>query len=86
VLRLKFELGVGFGALSAGIGILWLWYIGVGGWSVLVGEFLCIMFVGYGFYEGWSTHYTLAINRANLLEEIRIVPPAQARTDAAGQI
>jgi len=86
VLRLKFELGVAFGSLSAGIGILWFWYIGLGGWSVLVGEFLCISFAAYGFYEGWSTHYTLAINRANLLEEVRIVPPAQASTETTGRV
>lgn len=82
VLRLKFELGVGFGMLSAAIGILWLWHIGLGGGTVVVGEILCGLFAFYGFYEGWSTHNTLGINRANLLREIRIVPPArQAEAD-----
>jgi len=83
VLRLKFELGVGFGMLSAAGGILWLWRIGLGGGPVAVGEILCALFAFYGFYEGWSTHNTLGINRANLLEEIRIVPPAQAATTSA---
>jgi hypothetical protein len=86
VLRLKFELGVAFGSLSAGIGTLWLWRIGLSGWSVAVSESLCITFAAYGFYEGWSTHNTLAINRANLLQEIRIVPPGQASTETTGRI
>lgn len=76
MLRLKFELGVAFAMLSAGIGILWLWHIGLGWNLVAVGESLCALFAFYGFYEGWSTHYALATNRANLLEEIRIIPPA----------
>lgn len=75
VLRLKFELGVAFASLSASIGVLWLWHIGLGGTAVAVAELLCALFMAYGFYEGWSTHNALAINRANLLEEIRIVAP-----------
>lgn len=74
VLRLKFELGVGFGALSAALGILWLWHLGLNGSSAVTGEVLCGLSAFYGFYEGWSTHDALAINRENLLGEIRIVP------------
>lgn len=77
VLRLKFELGTGFAMLSAGVGILWLWEMGLDGKSVFVGELLCVAFAVYGFYEGWSTHHALALNRDNLLGEIRIVPPPQ---------
>ena len=78
VLRLKFELGVGFGMVSAGVGILWLWHLGLSCGPVLTGEALCVLFAFYGFYEGWSTHNALGINRENLLEEIRVVPPSQA--------
>ena len=82
VLRLKFELGVAFGSLSAGAGILWLWYLGLSGVSVAIFELLCLAFAAYGFYEGWSTHYALAINRHNLLQDIRIVPPVLASVEA----
>ena len=78
VLRLKFELGISFSMISAGIGLLWLWHLGLSCGTVLITELLCTLFAGWGFLEGWSTHDTLARNRANLLKEIRIVPPAQA--------
>lgn len=73
VLRLKFELGVAFGTVSAGVGTLWLWHLGLDCKTVGFIEVLCLIFAFYGFYEGWSTHYALALNRANLLDEIRIV-------------
>ena len=78
VLRLKFELGIAFAMLSAGAGLMWLWSLGLSGRVVTVAELLCVAFTALGFLEGWSTHDTLAKNRANLLEEIRIVPPARA--------
>jgi hypothetical protein len=83
VLRLKFELGTAFAMLSAGIGILWLWHIGLSGKVVSVSESMCALFVVGAFVEGWSTHDTLAKNRANLLKEIRIVPPPQAGSRGA---
>jgi hypothetical protein len=78
VLRLKFELGTAFAMLSAGCGLLWLWHMGLNGTVVVVSELLCTVFAVLGFLEAWSTHDTLARNRANLLEEIRIVPPPRA--------
>jgi hypothetical protein len=77
VLRLKFELGIAFAMLSAGVGILWLWYMGLSFRVVVASELLCILFVVWGLFEGRSTHDTLAKNRQNLLGEIRIVPPQQ---------
>ena len=77
VLRLKFELGIAFAMLSAGGGVLWLWSMGLTCKAVLITELLCLLFTAWGFLEGWSTHDTLAKNRANLLEEIRIIPPPQ---------
>jgi hypothetical protein len=77
VLRLKFELGIAFAMLSAGVGILWLWYIGLSFRVVVASELLCVLFVVWGLVEGRSTHDTLAKNRQNLLGEIRIVPPQQ---------
>jgi hypothetical protein len=78
VLRLKFELGIAFAMLSAGAGLLWLWSMGLSCKAVLITELLCVLFTAWGFLEGWSTHDTLAKNRANLLQEIRIVPPLPA--------
>jgi hypothetical protein len=78
VLRLKFELGIAFAMLSAGAGLLWLWSMGLSCKAVLITELLCMLFTAWGFLEGWSTHDTLAKNRANLLQEIRIVPPLPA--------
>jgi hypothetical protein len=75
VLRLKFELGIAFAMLSAGGGLLWLWSMGLSYKVVGVAELLCLLFTAWGLLEGWSTHDTLAKNRANLLGEIRIVPP-----------
>ena len=77
VLRLKFELGIAFAMVSAGAGLLWLWSMGLSCKAVLIAELLCVLFTAWGFLEGWSTHDTLAKNRANLLQEIRIVPPPQ---------
>jgi hypothetical protein len=77
VLRLKFELGTVFAMLSAGLGILWLWYLGLGFRVVVASELLCISFMVWGFFEGRSTHDTLAKNRENLLQEIRVVPHPQ---------
>jgi uncharacterized membrane protein YjdF len=75
VLRLKFELGVAFAMVSAAVGLLCLWYIGLS-WKVAVAsEFVCVLFAVWGFYEAGTTHETLAKNRANLLRDIRIVPP-----------
>ena len=75
VLRLKFELGIAFAMLSAGLGILWLWYLGLTFRVVATSELLCMIFVAWGFIEGRSTHDILAKNRQNLLGTIRIVPP-----------
>jgi len=81
VLRLKFELGTVFAMCSAGIGVLWLWYVDLSFKVVFVSELLCALFAAWLFWEGWSTHDTLAKNRANLLEEIRIVPPLPKSVD-----
>jgi hypothetical protein len=83
VLRLKFELGTGFGALSAGLGMFWLWYLGLRCSLLISGEFVCILLAFYVFFEGWSTHNSLAINRENLLDEIRIVPPPEPNAGKA---
>jgi hypothetical protein len=78
VLRLKLELGVAFGSFSAGVGMLWLWHIGLDCYSALIGEAILAIFAFYGFYESWKTHDALTVNRENLLREIRIIPPPQA--------
>jgi hypothetical protein len=73
VLRLKFEFGVGFAMVSAGVGLLWFWGIGLSGKVVFVNEVLCLVFSAWGLREGFTTHDTLAKNRANLLADIRTV-------------
>jgi hypothetical protein len=40
---------------------------------VLLNEILCLAFAAWGVREAITTHDTLAKNRANLLEEIRII-------------
>lgn len=75
VLRLKFELGVGFAMLTAAAGLIWLACMGLSCAVVVVNEALCLAFASLAFYEASCTHDTLAKNRANLLHEIRIVPP-----------
>src|SRR5204862_529951 len=67
-----------FAVPSAGTGLLWLWSMGLSCKVALMTEGLCLLFTAWGFLEGRSTHATLARNRANLLQEIRIVPPPQA--------
>lgn len=73
VLRLKFELGISCAMASAGIGLLWLAWMGLSFRIVLVNGMLCLVFVAWGVVEAISTHKTLAKNRANLLEDIRII-------------
>lgn len=78
VLRLKFELGIAFAMLSAGTGVLWLWSMGLTCKLVFTSELLCLLFTAWGLVEGRSTHNILAKNRANLLGDIRVVPPPPA--------
>jgi hypothetical protein len=81
VLRLKFELGTAFAMLVAGMGILWLWSMGLSLKLALVNLALCAVFALWLFLEGRSTHGALAKNRANLLSDIRIVPPPASQQD-----
>lgn len=73
VLRLKFELGIACAMVSAGAGLVWLAWMGLSCRVFLVNEFLCLAFGTWGVIEAASTHKTLAKNRANLLDEIRVV-------------
>jgi len=57
VLRLKFELGIAFAMLSAGVGLLWLWSMGLSCKVVVITELLCISFTAWGFIEGCSSRY-----------------------------
>jgi hypothetical protein len=78
-LRLKFELGTAFAMLTAGTGILWLWYMGLSCKVAIVTLGICMVFAVWFFAESGATHDTLAKNHANLLEEIRIVPAPERK-------
>jgi hypothetical protein len=73
VLRLKFELGVAFATVSAGLGILWLSALGLRSSIVITSEFVCIAFTVWGLIEAKETHKVLSKTRALLLGEIRII-------------
>lgn len=81
VLRLKFELGTAFAALNAGFGLVWLSYLGLGFRIVFVCGLLCALFAALLLIEACSTHQALADNRANLLGDIRIIPPPKNNED-----
>ncbi|HJX00618.1 MAG TPA: hypothetical protein VJ453_10680 [Terriglobales bacterium] len=73
VLRLKFELGVVFGMISALIGLSWLAWLGLGYWTVFVCSSLCVLFVGWALVEAAATHKVLSQTREALLGNIRII-------------
>jgi hypothetical protein len=73
VLRLKFELGVAFSMVSAGLGIIWLAILGLRCSTVLVSELVCLIFVSWGVMEARETHKVLSKVRAALLGTIRVV-------------
>lgn len=72
VLRLKFELGVAFSMISAGLGLIWLAVLGLGSSVVALLGLLCILFTAWGLVEAKETHKVLSKTRAALLEGIRI--------------
>lgn len=59
--------------VSAGLGLVWLACMGLSWKTLLVSEIICFGFALWGVIEAITTHDTLAKNRANLLEEIRII-------------
>jgi len=73
VLRLKFQFGVFFGSISAALGILWLFYLGMPCRLGLVLLLISLAFGCWALLESISTHELLAENRAELLKEIRVV-------------
>ena len=73
VLRLKFELGVAFGMVSAGLGLIWLAALGLQFATVAAIGFLCLAFTAWGLTEATETHKVLSKTRAALLSGINIV-------------
>jgi hypothetical protein len=73
VLRLKFELGIVFAMVSAGLGLIWLKVLGLSFATALVCGVLCLAFTVWGFVEAVETHKLLSKTRAGLLGPIRIV-------------
>jgi len=73
VLKLKFEVGVAFAMVSAGLGVLWLGWFGLNCRTVLGTATVCSLFLAWGLYEACKTHEALGTARAELLKEIRII-------------
>lgn len=73
VLRLKFELGIAFGLISAGFGLVWLAFLGLGCSVSLYCGGLCLALAAWGFVEGSATHKVLSQTREALLGTIRVV-------------
>lgn len=73
VLRLKFELGVSTGMISAAVGLVWLAYLGLAWRIFLVSLLTCLSFAAWGLIESKETHKVLSKTRATLLENIRVV-------------
>lgn len=73
VLRLKFELGAGFGFLFALGGLIWLTFLGL---QLITFSIIGLLFVIgslWEFFESFETHKLLGEVRAELLKSIRIV-------------
>jgi hypothetical protein len=73
VLRLKFELGIAFSMLSAGLGLLWLLYLGLNETTFVWTALVCIGFTVWGLCEARKTHGVLAKTRHNLLKGLDVV-------------
>jgi hypothetical protein len=73
VLTPKFELGVVFAMVSAGLGLVWLGTLGLR-CSVLIScSLLGLLFIVWGLVEASDTHKVLSKTRAALLGTIRVV-------------
>lgn len=73
VLRLKFELGIAFAMISAGIGLIWLAVLGLSYSVVLSCGGICVLFAVWGLIEASATHKVLSKTRAALLGTIRVI-------------
>ncbi len=56
VLRLKFELGVVFAMVSAGLGLIWLGFLGLRCSVLICCGLLCLLFSARGLFEARDTH------------------------------
>ena len=73
VMRLKFDTGVAFAMMSAGLGLAWLVWLGVDCKTALPFFIVIAAFVLWALAEASQTHQALADTRAELLKEIRVV-------------
>ena len=73
VLRLKFELGVAFAMISAGLGLLWLRVQGLPRSTAICGCSLAVGFTLWAMWEAVNTHCALATTRSELLKDIRVI-------------
>jgi hypothetical protein len=73
VLRLKFELGIAFATISAGLGLSWLMVLGLGFSAAVWLGLFCLSFTAWGLVEAKETHKVLSKTRAALLENINVI-------------
>jgi hypothetical protein len=73
VLRLKFELGIVFAMISAGLGLIWLAILGLPCSVLICCGLLCLLFSAWGLLEARDTHKVLSKTRAALLSTIHVV-------------
>jgi len=73
VMRLKFELGIVFAMISAGLGLIWLAVLGLNCLGVLCLAILLLSFAAWGLVEASATHKVLSQTREALLGSIRVV-------------
>lgn len=75
VIRLKFELGIFFSSLATAGGLVWLLCLGMNSAAAISLICLCLLLAAWELKEATDTHGVLAINRAELLKDIRIIQP-----------
>jgi len=73
VLRLKFELGTAFAMISAGIGLVWLAFLGLSPLPLTCLALVSLLLSFWGFNEAKETHRVLSKTRAALLQGVEVV-------------
>jgi hypothetical protein len=59
--------------ISAALGLIWLWVLGLSCSLALCCISLCVLFAGWRLIEATATHKVLSKTRAALLGTIRVV-------------
>jgi hypothetical protein len=73
VLRLKFQLGILLGSIVAGLGVVWLIFLGMDWRGGILLIILAAANAAWHYHAVHDVHHALADNRANLDGNIRII-------------